>query len=332
MKYIQLYNHNFISLSKIGLGCVTFGREIDEETSFKILDYAFEKGINWFDTAEGYGGGNAQLYRKKNLNVDDIREKTSLMNSSEIILGKWIESRNCRKDLVICTKVSSGNSPENIKKAIQSSLERLKVDHVEIYKLHSPDNSVPISESLSALSEIISYGLAKVIGCSNFNFVQLNESLKVSKKFNYPSFDIAQNPFSLVATETKNKLIPFCNVNNIFVTSYSPLAAGFLTGKYTKNDPFPKGSRFDIIPGHADIYFNKDNFTIVDDLQKLSRSLKIPNYKLAMSWVLSDTSIDSVIIGARKLQHIDNAISAMNSPLNENIINLIEKWLNKKTS
>lgn len=324
MKYCRLQKNKTISLSKVGLGCVTFGREIDESTSFKLLDHAFENGINWFDTAEGYGGGNAQLYRKNFLNVNDIREKTNLMSSSEIILGKWIKSRKCINNINICTKVSTGNSPDNIKRAIQASLERLKVNKVDIYKLHSPDNSVPLSESISALNDLVSSNLTKVIGCSNFKYSQLKESLEICKKFKYDRFEIIQNPFNLVAAEDKNTILPFCKNNKIFVTSYSPLAAGFLTGKYTQDKPFPKGSRFDIIPGHADIYFKEKNFQIAANLKNLSKKYKIPLNKLALSWVFNKNLIDSVIIGARKISHIDNALSSMEFELDQQINQEIE--------
>ena len=102
-------------LSVLGLGCVTLGREIDEEKSFKILDYALEKGINWLDTAEGYGGGNARAYRRNSLGIYDVREATNILGSSEIIIGKWLKSRGVRNKIKICTKVSSGNNPDNIR-------------------------------------------------------------------------------------------------------------------------------------------------------------------------------------------------------------------------
>ena len=120
------------SISFIGLGCVTFGREIDEEASYPVLDYAVEKGITWFDTAEAYGGGNAQAYRRQALHVDDVREATNIIGSAEIIMGRWLTSRGCRDKVVLCSKVSSGNSPENIEKALTTSLDRLQVEYVDM--------------------------------------------------------------------------------------------------------------------------------------------------------------------------------------------------------
>src|SRR5262245_11761672 len=112
----------------VGLGCVTFGREIDEEASFRILDYAVEKGITFLDTAEAYGGGQARAYRRSTLGVDDVREVSGEMSSSERILGRWLRARGCRNAVTICTKVSTGGNPDNVRRALGGSLERLGLD------------------------------------------------------------------------------------------------------------------------------------------------------------------------------------------------------------
>ena len=259
------------SLSFIGLGCVTFGREIDEDASAAILDDAVERGINWLDTAEAYGGGNARTYRRDVLKVDDVRETSDIMGSSEIIIGKWMKARGCRNDVVICSKVSSGNSPENIARALRVSLERLQVDSVDIYELHSPDETVPIAESLAALDEEVSAGRIGTVGCSNFNAAQLREALDASAREGYARFEVVQPPYNLADPGAQDELFPLCRREEVGITSYSPLAAGFLAGKYTpdRND-FPKGSRFDVIPGHADIYFNDRNFRNVKRLRALA--------------------------------------------------------------
>ena len=158
-----------LTISAIGLGCVTFGREIDEDMSYRIMDYAVEKGITWLDTAEGYGGGNARAYRRDRLGVDDIREVSGEMGSSECILGRWMQSRGCRDQMILCTKVSTGNQPENIHRALSDSLDRLGTDYVDLYKLHKSDPDVPIDETLGALTEHVEAGRIHVIGCSNLS-------------------------------------------------------------------------------------------------------------------------------------------------------------------
>ena len=123
-----------VTISAIGLGCVTFGREIGEKESFRLMDYAIEKGITFFDTAEAYGGGQSRTQRKQQLGVDDEREVTGEMSSSERIIGDWMRSRDCRSQITLCSKVSTGGSAANIGKALDASLKRLQTDCIDIYK------------------------------------------------------------------------------------------------------------------------------------------------------------------------------------------------------
>ncbi len=317
-----------MSLSFIGLGCVTFGREIDEDTSTAILDYAVEKGLNWLDTAEAYGGGNAQSYRRDVLKVDDVRETTGIMGSSEIIIGKWMKTRGCRDDVLICSKVSSGNKPDNIARALQDSLDRLQVDSVDMYELHSPDESVPIGESLAALDEQVSAGRIRNVGCSNFSASQLQEALDVSARHGYARFEVIQPPYNLADPGVQDELFPLCLREEVGITSYSPLAAGFLAGKYTPDrNAFPKGSRFDVIPGHADIYFNDRNFRNVERLRVLADSMGLPMVRLAMAWVMGHPDITSVIVGARNTGHLDNAIDTLALRMDTGLRDEMSSWL-----
>jgi aryl-alcohol dehydrogenase-like predicted oxidoreductase len=272
------------TLSTIGLGCVTFGREIDEEASYEILDYAVEKGITWFDTAESYGGGNARVSRRERFDIDDVREVSDEMGSSEAILGRWMGARGCRNSVTICTKVSSGSSPENIGRALTASLERLRIDYVDIYKLHKPDPDVPLDETLSALAEQIAAGRIRVVGCSNLTAEDLSLALEASESGGLPRFEIIQPPYSLANPGAQDDLFPMCRNEGIAVTPYSPLAAGFLTGKYTPDRAeFPVGSRYYISPGHADIYFTDRNFSVVGRLRAKSLEVGVPMPRLAMA-------------------------------------------------
>ena len=314
-------------VSAIGLGCVTFGREIDEDISYRVLDYAVEKGITWFDTAEGYGGGNARTYRRQRLGIDDVREVSGEMGSSECILGRWMQSRGCRNQVTICTKVSTGNSPENIDRALAASLDRLDTDYVDIYKLHKPDPEVPIDESLAALTEQVKVGRIHVIGCSNFSGAQLREALDTSATSGYVRFEVTQPPYSLAAPEAQEDLFPICRQEQIAVTTYSPLAAGFLSGKYTSDrSKFPKGSRFHIKPGHADLYFSERNFRVVELLREKSREVGLPMVRLAMAWAMTHPDVTSVLVGARNLDHIGNALAAFEMKLDLTLRAEMSSW------
>ena len=300
-----------LSISAIALGAGTFGREINEDASWKILDYATEKGITFHDNAESYGGGNNYQKRQSDYGTTDVREVTTEMYSGEKILSRWMKSRGCRDEITICTKVSSGNSAGNIKKQMLASLDRLEVDCVDVYMLHSPDENVPIEETMDALNEEIDAGRTKVIGCSNFSGFQLREALDVSTKKGYARFEISEPRYNLADRLAEIDHFPICRKEGITVMPYSPLAAGFLTGKYVSDrSKFPKGARFDISPGHADIYFTDRNFQIVKHLRDKSLETSVPMVRLAMAWAMSHPDVTATLIGARTTAHIDNALQA----------------------
>ena len=141
-----------LKISAVGLGCVTFGREIDEETAYRMMDYAVEKGITFFDTSQNYGGGQSRRARREMYGVDDRREVTGEMSSSEAVIGRWLRKRGGRDRITLCSKVWSIEGPESISEALDATLERLGTGHVEIYKLHKTVPDVPMAELLGALA------------------------------------------------------------------------------------------------------------------------------------------------------------------------------------
>ncbi len=315
--------------SRVGLGCVTFGREIDEQTSFRILDYAVERGIVFFDTAEFYGGGNAKKERLANYGTSDEREVSAEMYSSEKILGRWLAQRGCQDRVVICTKVSSGASADNIRKRVVESLERLNVDCIDVYKIHVPDDRVPIGESLQALNEQVVAGNIRVIGTSNFSAAQMQEALEACRSKGCARFEITQPPYSLGDRSYEPDLLPLCHREQIAVTTYSPLAAGFLAGKYSptqERQNFPAGSRFDVSPGHADVYFSDRNFRVVEHLRAKANELGIPMVRLAMAWAMANPMVTAVLVGARTTGHIDNALEAMAMGIDANLRAEMSSW------
>jgi aryl-alcohol dehydrogenase-like predicted oxidoreductase len=262
------------------------------------------------------------------LKVDDVRETSDIMGSSEIIIGKWMKTRGCRDEVLICSKVSSGNRPENIARALRVSLERLQVDCVDIYELHSPDETVPIAESLAALDEEVRAGRIGTVGCSNFNAAQLREALDASARDGCARFEVVQPPYNLADPGAQDELFPLCRREEVAITSYSPLAAGFLAGKYTPDrNAFPEGSRFDVIPGHADIYFNDRNFRNVERLRALADTRGLPMVRMAMAWAMGHPDITSVLVGARHTGHLDNAIAALALTADTELRDEMSSWL-----
>lgn len=315
------------TIPAIALGCVTFGREINEEDSYRVMDYAIEKGLNFFDTAEGYGGGQSKAIRLETMGVDDQREVTTEMSSSENIVGRWMQKRGIRDEIILMTKFNTGGSAENVHRALADSLDRLKTDHVDIYKLHRPYPDVPDDETIGALVEEMDADRVDVIGCSQHSTEQLRHALDTSASRGWPRYEIVQPGYSLGDREAEKELLPLCVEEEISVTPFSPLGAGFFTGKYTPDRAdIPQGTRYDIMPAHADIYFSDRNFNIVEKLRTKAAEMGLPMERLAMAWTMSHPAITAVLTGARKPSHIDNAINAFNMGLDPGLRAEISSW------
>jgi aryl-alcohol dehydrogenase-like predicted oxidoreductase len=299
------------TVSRIALGTTTFGREIGEEETRRILDYAVEHGLTLLDTAEAYGGGNARLYRRDVMGVQDVRETTGEVSSSERMIGTWMRERGMADAVTVLTKVSSGNSPENIERALNASLERLQIDSVPIYMVHNYDDQVPLDETMDALNRAVSDGRAQVLGCSNFTGAQLRDALAISAAKGYARIEIVENIYNLARPEEERDSMPVCTGEEITFLAYSPLGAGFLAGKYTADrDALGDRTRFHVIPGHCDVYFSERNFRVVERLRAKAIELGESMVYLAAAWVVASRSVGSTLFGARTTAHLDNALRA----------------------
>ena len=299
------------TISRIALGTTTFGREIDEEETRRILDYAVEHGLTLLDTAEGYGGGNARLYRRDVMGVEDVRETTGEVSSSERMIGTWMRDRGVSDQVTVLTKVSSGNSPDNIERALNASLERLQLDSVPIYLVHNYDDGVPLDETMDALNRAVADGRAQALGCSNFTGAQLRDALAISAANGYARMEIVENIYNLARPEEEQDSMEVCAGEDITFLAYSPLGAGFLAGKYTADrDDLPERTRFHVIPGHCDVYFSERNFRVVENLRTKAAELGESMVYLAAAWVVANRSVGSTLFGARTIAHLDNALRA----------------------
>lgn len=306
MQTKQLGNTD-LHVSSLGLGCVTFGREIDRDTSFAILDHALAHGITLLDTAEAYHKG-----------------------ASESILGEWHTARHCRDKITLATKVTLPLTRDRILAAAEDSLRRLRTDRIDLYQLHTWDAQTPLEETLDALQQLLRQGKVRHIGCSNFNADQLRASLRIAEANGEIPLSSVQPPYNLVQREIEADLIPCCRHHHLGILSYSPLAAGFLTGKYSRSGPVPEGTRFDVIPGHQDIYFHDRAFDIVDRLRELSTQSGLSMHHLALAWVLHQPGITSTLIGARTPAHIDQALAPITSPPPNDLLQTLNSLETKK--
>jgi len=286
-----------LRVSPLGLGCVTFGREIEAAAAFEVLDRARESGINLLDTAAAYHGG-----------------------ASEQVLGAWLADRRCRNEFVVATKVAPPLSRERILASAAESLKRLRVESIDLYQLHAWDEGTPVEETLLALEQLRREGKILHAGCSNWSAGQLREADTLGGPAPAPRIATVQPPHNLVQREIEGSLLPLCRERRIGVLAYSPLAAGFLTGKYRRGGPIPAGARFDVIPGHQPIYFTERGWAVLEGLESLARREGRSMAELAMGWALARSRKDAlgcVLVGARHPGHIDQALAAESAPLPE---------------
>jgi aryl-alcohol dehydrogenase-like predicted oxidoreductase len=276
-----------LKVSSIGLGCVTFGREIDEETSFAVMDHAIERGITLFDTAEVYSKGG-----------------------SEQVVGRWLAARGARGKIVLATKVIPPLSRQRILAAAEESLRRLQTDVIDLYQIHAFDKNTPIEETLEAFNTLVEQGKVRSIGCSNFAAWQVCKALWKSDVNGWASLVSVQPNYNLAIRDIERELLPLCADQQIGVITYSPLGAGFLTGKYTRSWTAPKGARFDIMPDHWAIYENETSFRRMEKLRAKSQETGASMIHLALAWVIGQPGVTSVLIGCRSTAQVDQAFEA----------------------
>ena len=286
MEFRQLGNSD-LRVSSIGLGSVTFGREIDAEESFSIIDYAMDRSINLIDTAEVYSAG-----------------------ASETVLGQWLSRSSNRQKVVLGTKIVPPLGRERIMQVVEDSLRRLQTDVIDLYQLHAFDADTPLEETMDALNTLVQQGKVRYLGSSNFDAWHVCKALWIADVNGWAPMVSVQPNYNVAIRDIEAELLPFCADQNIGVISYSPLGAGFLTGKYTKTWTAPKGTRFDVMPDHWDIYENDISMRRMEGLRAMSAETGISMVQLALAWAIGQPGITSVLIGCRTLSHVDQAFNA----------------------
>jgi aryl-alcohol dehydrogenase-like predicted oxidoreductase len=296
MEYRKLGKSD-LTVSSIGMGTSTFAREIDEATAFTVLDRAYERNITFYDTAEAYSAGQSEL-------------------------GNWIKSRGVRQNIVLATKVTIPLGAERVLASADASLQRLQTDVIDLFQLHAFDANVPLEETLGALNQLVEAGKVRYIGCSNFAAWQLINALWISDRNKWAQFVSVQPVYNLALRGIESELLPACADQNIGVITYSPLGAGFLTGKYTRDGNVPAGTRFDVAPGHQPIYFNDPAYSAMERLRARSEEVNIPMPRLGLAWVLSRPNVTVTLVGGRTPKHIDQAFESLELAQSENFAEL----------
>ena len=288
-----------LKISEITLGTMIFGQQVDEAESLKIMDLAFEKGINSFDTADGYAGGR-----------------------SEEIVGKAL--KNKRHAVVLASKVyskqgpgpnDSGLSREHILRAVENSLRRLDTDYLDIYYAHHPDPATPIEETLRAFDSLVQQGKVRYAACSNYRAGQLVRALAVSEQRNLARFDCIQTVYNLITRDIETELLPTCADEGVGVVVYNPLAGGLLTGKHIGNQPPPADTRFGQNPIYLERYWSPVNFTAVEHLKQIAAANNRKPAQFALAWVLGNPGIASAIVGASSAAQLAENLGALDVKL-----------------
>ncbi|MFN2629513.1 MAG: aldo/keto reductase [Gaiellaceae bacterium] len=293
-----------IRVSRLILGCGNFGGigsapeffggGESREDAAAIMDAAWEQGITTFDTADAYGGGR-----------------------SETIIGEWLRAkgRAVRDRIVLATKVfnpmdageDSGLAPERVRRQLESSLRRLGLERVDLYLTHEPDPATPLRETLGAMNGLVGAGKVGAVGASNVDRTVLTEGLD--------TYRFVQNSYSLLDREAEEEVLPLCARHGLGFTPFSPLAGGWLTGKY-RRDALPEpGSRMTLRPGPYRHLKNDRVYNGLEALGERAAAHGVDRATLAVAWLLAQPEVTAVIVGPRRPAHLEPALRALDLEL-----------------
>ncbi len=313
MQHVRL-GRTGLNVSRICLGTMTFGLQVDEVGSRSILDHAYEKGITFLDTADAYPLGG------------DL----TTVGRTEEILGRWMQGR--REQFVVATKCfapvgpnpwDAGNSRRHIMDAIDASLRRLQTDFIDLYQVHFDDRNVPLDETLGALDDLVRVGKVRYVGCSNYLAYRLARAIGVSEAKGLARFDSVQPRYNLIFREFERELFPLCLEEGIGVIPYNPIAGGLLSGKHDRSKPPEEGTRFTLGTAgsmYQDRYWHDNVFDTVDQLGKLADEAGIPLPTLAVAWTLANPAITAPIVGASRPAQLDATVAALDTPLDADLL------------
>src|SRR3954468_11382015 len=304
-----------LKVSRLGLGCgnfggvgsapAFFGKGENEAQACALMDRANDVGINVFDTANAYGGGRSEAY-----------------------IGRWLEAKGSavRQQLLLSSKVFNpvgpgpndrGLSRRHILQQVEESLARLKTDWLDLYLIHEPDPDTPLEETLAALHDLVRTGKVLYVGASNIEAWRLARGLWISDVRNIVRFEWVQNSYSLLDRAAERELFPLCEDTGVGFTAFSPLAGGWLSGKYRAAGAYPEGSRMTLRP---EPYLHLASDRIFQGLSAFADEASARSGDMtgrAIAWVLHQPRVDAAVIGPRTTAHLDAALSALTVNLSD---------------
>ena len=313
-----------LRVSPICLGTMTFGTQCDKKEAFKIMDKAYEAGVNFFDTAELY----------------PVPPKAELAGITEEIVGEWMQGKP-RDSLIVATKVAGAANgwfvPPirhgmtaidrfHIERAVEGSLRRLKTDYIDLYQMHWPDTVVPIEESLAAFDRLVQSGKVRYIGTSNDTAYGTTKALMTSACKGYARFESIQNNFSLLNRRFLDELATVCEKEQISLLPYSPLAGGVLSGKYNQGGA-ARGRFSDYLRSPnarqrlmAQRFMNDKTLASTQKYLKIAADFGLHPVTMAIAWSKQFDFVASTIIGATSADQLDATLAAMDLTLSEEVL------------
>lgn len=306
MKYRKL-GASGVEVSELCLGAMTFGEAdersfmhqlgMDEKTSHAVLNRALEMGVNFIDTADVYG-------------QDGLSER---------VIGNWFERDRRRDEVVLATKFRftmgtgpnrSGASRYRVQRCIEGSLRRLKTDRIDLFQVHMQDIETPEEETLRALDDLVSQGKVLYVGCSNYAAYRLVDSLWRSRTGGLASYITLQAEYSLVAREIEREHVPLCQEHHLGILPWSPLAGGFLSGKYSRDQTPPAGARLNRLKERLARYDNERCWRTLACVLEVAQELGTTPSAVALAWLLHQPRVCSAIFGARSIAQLEDNVRA----------------------
>jgi aryl-alcohol dehydrogenase-like predicted oxidoreductase len=316
MKYRKM-GRSGLMVSEICMGTMTFGNQIDEAGSIKLMKWAIDAGINFIDTADQY--------------VDGLTEE---------IVGKGL--KGARHSVVLATKVGAwksgptvndiGLSRKHIMKGIEGSLRRLGTDYLDLYYAHRWDWATPIDETLRALDDLVHQGKVRYIGCSNYFVWQLCKALWVSELNHLTRYDCTQPPYNLITRGIEDEFLTVCKNEGVGVCVYNPMAAGLLTGKHDPTKPPAEGTRFSnklMGKTYSDRYWLASNFEAVKRFKEITQQHGRSMAQFALAWILNNKAITSVVCGSTSIKQMEENAGATEVKLSDDELASCDKVWNQ---
>ena len=302
------------TVSRVSLGTMTFGQQVDEATAIRMVDMALDAGVNFIDEADIY-----------------------IKGKSEEIVGKALQGKRHRVVLAskICNFVGedrrrdSGLHKWHVIRGVEACLKRLRTDCLDICYLHRPDYNTPIEETLAAFDLLVQQGKVLYVGFSNHAAWQVCEALWKCQVNRWSPPVVMQGPYNLITRSIEAECVAFCNKMNVGITVYNPLAGGLLTGKHDMEKGPEAGTRFDYNKEYYDRFWRESNFSAVGELKQIAAAAGKSMTELALQWLMSQAHVDSVVIGASKIEHLSENLKAADGKLDSDTLKACDRVWNQ---